>query len=58
MTHTKYLNLDFEQLALKGKQILAQQLETTYNQALQQVKMLKSISKVDKSEKKHPSKKD
>jgi hypothetical protein len=47
------LKISFEELALRGQQILAQQPEISYAEALAQVQRLKEISKVNQSSKKN-----
>jgi hypothetical protein len=45
------LKISFTELSLKGQQIIAQQPEISYAQALAQVQRLKEISKVNQSQK-------
>ncbi len=52
MIPDKYLKISFEELALRGKKIIAQMPETSYAQALEQVQRLKEMSKVNQSSKK------
>lgn len=47
------LEMSFEELALKGKEILTQQPEISYEQALAQVQRLKDMSVVNQSEKRN-----
>ena len=47
------LNMSLQELSLRGSRILAQQSETSYAQALQQVQQLKINSKVKPSSKKN-----
>jgi hypothetical protein len=46
------LQLSFQELSLKGAQIIAQQSEITFAKALQQIQWLKQTSKVMQSSKK------
>jgi hypothetical protein len=52
MIPDKYLKISFEELALRGKKIIAQMPEISHAQALKQVQRLKEISKVNQSSKK------
>ena len=52
MIPEKYLKISFEELALRGKKIIAQMPEVSHAQALEQVRRLKEISKVNQSSKK------
>jgi len=47
------LKVSFEEMSLRGKQIIASQSEITYAIALEQVQRLKKISKVTPSSKKN-----
>jgi hypothetical protein len=52
MIPDKDLKISFEELALRGKKIIAQIPEISHAQALEQVQRLKEISKVNQSSKK------
>ena len=45
-------NISFEELASKGKQIVAQRSEVSLSEALEQIRLLKANSKVEQSSKK------
>ena len=47
------LRLSLKELSLKGRTILAQQSETSYEKAFQQAQLLRKISKVKPSSKKN-----
>lgn len=52
MIHKENLRISFEEAALRGLRILAQQPATTYAKALAQVQWLKETSKVTSLSKK------
>ncbi len=49
----KNFKISLEELALKGKKIMAQRSRISYEKALAQVQMLKANSKVNQSSKKN-----
>jgi hypothetical protein len=52
MSLKEIYRISLEELSLKGREIIAQQSETSYAKALAQIQLLKANSKVGQSSKK------